>query len=154
MVKGEPSVNLKGKPKGCRDRATLLKISLAAMEAAHPEGAEGWLKQQAKERPVAYLQYVGKILPRDSTVHQDQSPESQFSDIISKLEEATKIAENAQNSAQEARSEAKAAQEAAGKAEALAQANRLLANRQAKGMEEGAHKSLSSKGPAQPQEVK
>ena len=113
MVKGQPSVNPKGKPKGCKDRATLLKISLAAMEAAHPEGAAGWLKQQAKDRPVAYLQYVGKILPRESTINTNATPEGQYSDIVSKLEEATKLAETALEQADRAQAQAQVAQASA-----------------------------------------
>lgn len=69
-----------GTPKtGGRKKGTPNKVSkalresiLEAAEQAHEEGTVGYLKQQAKDNPTAFLSLLGKVLP--STIAGD--PES------------------------------------------------------------------------------
>lgn len=55
----------KGRPKGSVNKVTrLLKEDiLDAAEAAHPEGRVGYLREQARENPTAFLTLLGKVLP-------------------------------------------------------------------------------------------
>ena len=77
---------------GCKaiDRATLMRWSLQALDAV---GGPKWLKTQADKRPVAYLQLMGRLLPRESTINTNATPEGQYSQIVAELEAATKRAE-------------------------------------------------------------
>lgn len=65
--------NKKGAKKvGGRQKGTCNKFSkdvrqmvLNALNGAHPEGGEAWLKKQAEDNPIAFLQIVGKIIPAE-----------------------------------------------------------------------------------------
>ncbi len=61
-----------GRPRGAKDGATLLRAALAALEAAHPDGGQAWLEQQAKNHPKEFLGFIKAILPRDSKVTIEQ----------------------------------------------------------------------------------
>ncbi|KKL49795.1 hypothetical protein LCGC14_2311920, partial [marine sediment metagenome] len=61
-----------GKPAGTKDGASLLRSALAALDAAHPEGAQGWLEEQAERYPKEFLGFIKAILPRDSKVTLEQ----------------------------------------------------------------------------------
>ena len=54
-----------GRVKGVPNKTTvaLKEAILAALEAAHAKGAVGYLTQQAKENPGAFMTLVGKVLP-------------------------------------------------------------------------------------------
>ena len=54
-----------GRKKGTPNKITaLLKDQvLEAGEAAHPDGMVGYLTEQARKNPTAFLTLVGKILP-------------------------------------------------------------------------------------------
>ena len=58
-----------GRKKGTPNKITaLLKDDiLSAASAAHPDGRVGYLKDQAKENPTAFLTLLGKVLPLDVT---------------------------------------------------------------------------------------
>lgn len=58
-----------GRKKGTPNKITaLLKDDiLQAASDAHPEGRVGYLTQQAKENPTAFLTLLGKVLPSDIT---------------------------------------------------------------------------------------
>lgn len=55
----------KGRKKGVPNKTTglLKEMILTALEGAHPEGGIGYLKQQAKEQPAAFMTLLGKVLP-------------------------------------------------------------------------------------------
>ena len=55
----------KGRPKGAVNKinALLKDEILQAAESAHPEGRVGYLRQQAKDNPTAFLTLLGKIIP-------------------------------------------------------------------------------------------
>ena len=54
-----------GRTKGTPNKTTaLLKDTiLAAGEAAHPDGLQGYLMTQATENPAAFMTLLGKVLP-------------------------------------------------------------------------------------------
>jgi hypothetical protein len=54
-----------GRPKGAQNKMTraLKEMILTALDEAHPDGAVGYLKQQATSNPTAFLTLVGKVLP-------------------------------------------------------------------------------------------
>ena len=55
-----------GRPKGSLTKTTVMlkeAILKAAEEAGGPEGTVGYLKQQAKENPTAFMGLLGKVLP-------------------------------------------------------------------------------------------
>jgi hypothetical protein len=54
-----------GRPKGVPNKTTtkLKEAILEAAEGAHPHGTIGYLTQQAKENPTAFLTLLGKVLP-------------------------------------------------------------------------------------------
>lgn len=60
--KGKPGP---GRPKGVPNKVTsLLKDEiLQAAAAAHPDGRVGYLTEQARENPTAFLTLLGKVLP-------------------------------------------------------------------------------------------
>jgi hypothetical protein len=54
-----------GRPKGSQNKiTTLLKDAiLDAGAQAHPEGLTGYLREQAKDNPAAFMTLLGKVLP-------------------------------------------------------------------------------------------
>lgn len=54
-----------GRKKGTPNKVTrqLKEMILTALEEAHDDGGIGYLKQQAKDHPSAFLTLVGKVLP-------------------------------------------------------------------------------------------
>lgn len=59
-----------GRPKGSQNKTTaLLKDAIlrAAEKAGGDDGIEGYLVQQAKEEPVAFMGLLGKVLPMQLT---------------------------------------------------------------------------------------
>jgi hypothetical protein len=54
-----------GRPKGSPNKTTsILKDALIqAASEAHEDGMTGYLKQQAKDNPVAFMGLLGKVLP-------------------------------------------------------------------------------------------
>lgn len=54
-----------GRPKGVPNKVTgaLKEMILQALEGAHADGGIGYLTQQAKDNPTAFLSLVGKVLP-------------------------------------------------------------------------------------------
>lgn len=56
-----------GRKKGTPNKITaLLKDDiLKAAELAHPDGRVGYLTQQAKENPAAFMTLLGKVLPNE-----------------------------------------------------------------------------------------
>ena len=54
-----------GRPKGVPNKTTtkLKEAILEAAEGAHPEGTIGYLTQQARENPTAFMTLLGKVLP-------------------------------------------------------------------------------------------
>jgi hypothetical protein len=60
----------KGRKTGGRKKGTPNKINallkddiLKAADSAHPDGRVGYLTEQAKENPTAFLTLLGKVLP-------------------------------------------------------------------------------------------
>lgn len=58
-----------GRQKGTPNKvnALLKEDILEAAAAAHPEGRVGYLTEQAKENPVAFMTLLGKVLPMQIT---------------------------------------------------------------------------------------
>lgn len=58
-----------GRKKGTPNKVTaLLKDDiLQAASDAHPQGRVGYLTEQARENPTAFLTLLGKVLPSDIT---------------------------------------------------------------------------------------
>ena len=53
-----------GRKKGTPNRLTSdVKAAILAAADAQPGGAEGYLKRQAVENPVAFMSLMGKVLP-------------------------------------------------------------------------------------------
>lgn len=54
-----------GRVKGTPNRvtATLKEAILMAADGAHPDGMAGYLTEQAKKNPTAFLTLLGKVLP-------------------------------------------------------------------------------------------
>ena len=54
-----------GRPKGVPNKVTgqLKEMILAALDKAHDDGGVGYLMQQARDNPNAFLSLVGKVLP-------------------------------------------------------------------------------------------
>lgn len=58
-----------GRPKGIPNKMTMAvkDMILEAMDAAHEDGGVGYLKKQALDNPVAFLQLVAKVIPTQIT---------------------------------------------------------------------------------------
>ena len=58
-----------GRPKGSLNRTTaaVKDMILQALDGAHKDGGAGYLKQQAKDNPTAFMTLVGKVLPLQLT---------------------------------------------------------------------------------------
>lgn len=56
-----------GRPKGVPNKVNgqLKETILAAMDAAHKDGALGYLTEQAKRNPQSFMGLVGKVLPTE-----------------------------------------------------------------------------------------
>jgi len=70
MSKLEPGrAKTGGRRKGTPNKvnALLKEDILEAAAKAHPEGRVGYLTQQAKENPVAFMTLLGKVLPMQIT---------------------------------------------------------------------------------------
>lgn len=59
----------KGRPKGVPNKMTaaVKEAILAAAEAAHDDGMVGYLTEQAKANPTAFMTLIGKVLPLQVT---------------------------------------------------------------------------------------
>lgn len=62
--KGKPKIEGSGRKKGVTngDTAKLRGLILGALDA---KGGQEWLEQQMDEQPVAMLQLIGKVLPKE-----------------------------------------------------------------------------------------
>lgn len=56
-----------GRPKGVPNKVSgqLKETILAAMDAAHKDGALGYLTEQAKRNPQSFMGLIGKVLPTE-----------------------------------------------------------------------------------------
>ncbi len=69
--KRRPPAAGKGRPKGSKNKTTtLLKDAIlkAAEKAGDREGLVGYLENQAKTNPTAFMGLLGKVLPMQTTV--------------------------------------------------------------------------------------
>lgn len=65
----------RGRPKGVRNKTTVVlkdAILLAADKAGGKAGVIGYLHQQAKENPAAFMTLMGKIIPLQVTGKDDE----------------------------------------------------------------------------------
>lgn len=66
----------KGRVKGVPNKTTkaVKDMILQALSEAHEDGGAGYLKQQSKDNPAAFLTLVGKVLPLQLTGGDDGGP--------------------------------------------------------------------------------
>lgn len=72
-----------GRPKGVPNKANglLRDHILQALNGSHPDGAVGFLMQQARDNPTAFLGLVGKVLPMQI----GGDPESPIRHVIERI---------------------------------------------------------------------
>lgn len=65
----KPGERRGGRQKGTPNKMTtaLKDMILQAADRSHPEGTVGYLTQQAKSNPAAFLTLLGKVLPKEIT---------------------------------------------------------------------------------------
>lgn len=87
-----------GRPKGSPNKTTaLLKDAIieAAVKAGNKKGLVGYLEQQAKENPTAFLTLLGKVLPltvqgdpnKPIKVEHDIKPADKLKDMVNHVAE-------------------------------------------------------------------
>ena len=70
---GDPRINRNGRPKGSPNKFSgeLKQLVLDALANAHKDGAEAYLKQQAKKNSRSFMQLIAKLLPTQLTGKDD-----------------------------------------------------------------------------------
>lgn len=84
--KGKPNPNAGRKP-GIQNAINrqLKETILEALEAAHPDGAIGYLVDQAQTNPNAFMQLVGKVLPLQIANPPGETFKTEADDLTSKI---------------------------------------------------------------------